>query len=67
MFCTACGIRNADMSNFCKQCGHKLDRTGASRISEEAFDRAIEKSAKITELTTESKTELDASKQRAQN
>ncbi|WP_343314992.1 hypothetical protein AAIB41_15875 [Brucella sp. BE17] len=34
---------------------------------EESFNRAIEKSAKITELTTESKTELDATKQRAQN
>lgn len=34
---------------------------------EAAFDRAIEKSAKITEVTTEKKTELDASKQRPQN
>ncbi|MEJ5023027.1 hypothetical protein WH297_25365 [Ochrobactrum vermis] len=34
---------------------------------EDSFNRAIEKSAKITELTTESKTELDATKQRAQN
>lgn len=33
----------------------------------EAFDRAIGASAKITEITTESKTELDATKQRAQN
>ena len=41
--------------------------TEAITNMEEAFDRAIEKSAKITELTTESKTELDASKQRAQN
>ncbi|MCJ8141075.1 hypothetical protein [Falsirhodobacter halotolerans] len=34
---------------------------------EAAFDRAIEKSAKITEITTEKKTELDATKQRPQN
>lgn len=34
---------------------------------EAAFDRAIEKSSKITEVTTEKKTELDASKQRPQN
>lgn len=34
---------------------------------EEAFNRAIEKSAKITEITTEKKTELDATKQRPQN
>jgi len=34
---------------------------------EAAFDAAIEKSAKITEITTEKKTELDATKQRPQN
>lgn len=34
---------------------------------EAAFDAAIEKSAKITEVTTEKKTELDATKQRPQN
>lgn len=32
-----------------------------------AFDAAIQKSAKITEITTEKKTELDATKQRPQN
>ena len=32
-----------------------------------AFDSAIEKSAKVTEITTEKKTELDATKQRPQN
>ncbi|MFA1602636.1 hypothetical protein ACDW82_03160 [Alcaligenes faecalis] len=31
---------------------------------EAAFDRAIEMSAKVTEITTEKKAELDASKQR---
>lgn len=41
--------------------------TEAIANMQDAFDRAIEKSAKITELTTVSKTELDASKQRAQN
>ncbi len=41
--------------------------TEAIANMEESFNRAIEKSAKITELTTESKTELDATKQRAQN
>lgn len=34
---------------------------------EAAFDRAIEMSAKVTEITTEKKAELDASKQRPQN
>ncbi|WP_437880811.1 hypothetical protein [Pseudomonas sp. LRF_L74] len=33
----------------------------------DAFDRAIAKSAQITEITTGKKTELDATKQRAQN
>ncbi|WP_296246156.1 hypothetical protein [Pseudomonas sp. UBA4194] len=32
-----------------------------------AFDSAIEKSAEITKVTTEKKTELDAAKQRPQN
>jgi hypothetical protein len=32
-----------------------------------AFDSAIEQSAKVTEITTEKKTELDAAKQRPQN
>ena len=31
------------------------------------FDMAIEKSAKITEVTTQKKAELDATKQRPQN
>ena len=34
---------------------------------EAAFDRAIELSSKVTEITTEKKAELDASKQRPQN
>lgn len=34
---------------------------------EAAFDKAIEKSARITEITTEKKADLDASKQRPQN
>ena len=33
----------------------------------EAFDKAIEKSAKITEITTEKKVALDAAKQRPNN
>lgn len=33
----------------------------------DAFDRAIKKSAVITEITTDKKTGLDATKQRAQN
>jgi hypothetical protein len=33
---------------------------------EQAFNRAIEMSARVTEITTEKKAELDASKQRPQ-
>ncbi|GEM_PF-703648 len=50
MFCTACGSRNAEISNFCKQCGHKLDRAGAPRISEEAFDRALPLEEQVSAL-----------------
>ncbi|MCW3097997.1 MAG: Tetratricopeptide repeat [Chthonomonadaceae bacterium] len=50
MFCTACGNRNADISNFCKQCGHKLDRAAAPRISEEAFDRALPLEEQVSAL-----------------
>jgi len=34
---------------------------------EAAFDKAIETSARVTEITTEKKAELDAAKQRPQN
>ncbi|MCJ8141062.1 hypothetical protein [Falsirhodobacter halotolerans] len=46
-----------------------LDGTATQAIAsmQDAFDRAIAKSAQITEITTEAKTELDASKQRPQN
>lgn len=50
MFCTACGTRNAEISNFCKQCGHKLDHAAAPRISEEAFDRALPLEEQVSAL-----------------
>jgi tetratricopeptide (TPR) repeat protein len=50
MFCTACGTRNADISNFCKQCGHKLDHAAAPKISEEAFDRALPLEEQVSAL-----------------
>jgi len=40
---------------------------GAIAKMEAAFDKAIEMSAKVTEITTEKKAELDAAKQRPQN
>ena len=53
------------MSNVTPAAGGGAD--SAISQMESAFDRAIEKSAKITEITTEKKTELDATKQRPQN
>lgn len=50
MFCTDCGARNAEISNYCKQCGHKLDRAAAARISEEAFDRALPLEEQVSAL-----------------
>jgi len=40
---------------------------GAMDKMQAAFDRAIAMSAKVTEVTTEKKAELDASKQRPNN
>ena len=39
---------------------------GAMAKMEAAFDRAIQKSAEVTEITTEKKAALDAAKQRPQ-
>lgn len=39
----------------------------AIKAMTDAFDSAIMKSAEITKVTTEKKTELDATKQRPQN
>lgn len=50
MFCTACGTRNIETSNYCKQCGHKLDHVTAPKISEEAFDRALPLDEQVTAL-----------------
>ncbi len=37
MYCTDCGTKNSEDANFCKQCGHKLVKTGPLKISEEEF------------------------------
>jgi tetratricopeptide (TPR) repeat protein len=33
-FCTACGTRNPADANFCKQCGHRLEKTTHPALSE---------------------------------
>jgi Tfp pilus assembly protein PilF len=50
MFCISCGAKNAAESNFCRQCGLKLDRLPATKISEEAFDRAMPEDEQVTAL-----------------
>jgi Tfp pilus assembly protein PilF len=50
MFCSSCGNKNAADSNFCRQCGRKLDRASSPKISEEAFDRALPEAEQVTAL-----------------
>ena len=50
MFCTSCGIKNAADSNFCKQCGGKLDRVAAAKINEDAFERAMPEDEQVSAL-----------------
>ncbi len=49
MFCNACGVKNVADSNFCKQCGHKLDRA-AGKIAEAAFDAALPEAEQLDAL-----------------
>ena len=37
MFCTACGVKNPGDANFCKQCGHRMERSNSRPLSEEEF------------------------------
>jgi tetratricopeptide (TPR) repeat protein len=50
MFCTACGTKNVLDANFCKQCGHKLDRTSRPKISEEEFALPESPDEKVKDL-----------------
>ncbi len=50
MFCSSCGAKNVAESNFCRQCGLKLDKAAAAKISEEAFDRAMPEEERVTAL-----------------
>lgn len=50
MFCTSCGIKNAADSNFCRQCGGKLDRAAAAKINEDAFERALPEDEQVSAL-----------------
>jgi len=50
MFCNSCGAKNVAESNFCRQCGRKMDKQSAPKISEEAFDRALPEDEQVTAL-----------------
>jgi tetratricopeptide (TPR) repeat protein len=50
MFCTSCGTRNSDGGNYCKQCGHKLDKPTSTRISEAAYEKALPEDEQVTAL-----------------
>ncbi|HLK55138.1 MAG TPA: tetratricopeptide repeat protein, partial [Chthonomonadaceae bacterium] len=50
MFCTSCGTKNIEESNYCKQCGHRLDRATPAPITEEAFDRALPEEEQVAAL-----------------
>lgn len=50
LFCTACGAKNVADANYCKQCGHRLEKTGPLRITEEAFALAATRDEQVREL-----------------
>ena len=41
MFCTSCGTKNVADSNFCKQCGSKVEKLLSPRINQEDLQRAL--------------------------
>src|SRR5204863_4871698 len=42
--------KNSQESNFCKQCGLKMDRPAPVKISEEAYDRARPEEEQVSAL-----------------
>src|ERR1051326_3812975 len=50
MFCSSCGAKNVAESNFCHQCGLRLERPAGAKVSEEAFDRAMPEDEQVTAL-----------------
>lgn len=49
MFCTACGTKNGPDSNYCKQCGHRLEKP-TQKISETDFARALPEDEQVNAL-----------------
>jgi len=50
MFCTSCGAKNGIEANYCKQCGKGLDRAAATKVTEQAFERAMPEDDQVTSL-----------------
>lgn len=50
MYCSSCGAKDVADSNFCRQCGRKLEKLSIPTISEEAFDRALPDEQQVTAL-----------------
>jgi tetratricopeptide (TPR) repeat protein len=50
MFCTSCGTKNQEESNYCKQCGHSLEKSTLPRISQADFDRALPDEEQVSAL-----------------
>ena len=50
MFCSSCGAKNVAESNFCRQCGRKVERPAPHPVTEEAFDRALPEEEQVTAL-----------------
>ena len=41
MVCSACGAKNATDSNYCKQCGQPLEKSGPLRNREAEYTRLL--------------------------
>jgi Tfp pilus assembly protein PilF len=50
MFCSSCGAKNAAESNYCRECGRRVQALATTRISEEEFDRALPEEEQVTAL-----------------
>src|SRR5437764_2497598 len=50
MFCTECGTKNTADANFCKKCGHKMDKHPAPPISEEDMVRLAPTDEKLSRM-----------------
>ena len=50
MVCSACGAKNATDSNYCKQCGQPLEKSGPLKNREAEYTRLLPEEEQVTEL-----------------